>query len=133
MLLRPSDRSSDQIFQQENWETCEAASGAIRTQRRMLFEVQMALFSRSFIRRRIISGATTLAFTGASLALDHQPAAHRLHPIVTVRQVSSSPAASADALVPLANQPGWTPAQFCERHIHPFDATETSPPSLSPG
>jgi hypothetical protein len=99
----------------------------------MLFEVQMALFSRSFIRRRIVSGATTLAFTGASLALGHQPAAHRLHPIMTVRQVSPSPAASADAPVPLANRPGWTPAQFCERHIHPFDATETSPPSPSPG
>jgi hypothetical protein len=99
----------------------------------MLFEVQMALFSRSFIRRRIISGATTLAFTGASLALGQQPAAHRLHPLMKARQVLPSPVASADAQVPLANRPGWTPAQFCERRVHPFEATETSPPSPSPG
>jgi hypothetical protein len=128
----PFDRLSGQIFQRKNWETCEAAGGAIRTQRWVLFEVQMAVFSRSFIRRRLIGVATTLTVTGASLALGHQPAAHRLHPLMKARQVSASPA-SADVPVPLADRPGWTPAQFCERRIHRFEATETSPPSPSPG
>jgi hypothetical protein len=99
----------------------------------MLFEVQMALFSRSFIRKRLVAAATTLAVSVASLAFGHQPTAHRLHPIMTVRQVSPSPAAPADAPAPLADRAGWTPARLCERHIHPFDATETSPPSPSPG
>jgi hypothetical protein len=98
----------------------------------MLFEVQMALFSRSFIRKRLISAATALAVTAVSLAFGHQPAARRLHPLMTAQPLSVSPA-SADAPAPLADRSGWTPAQFCERRVHHFEATETSPPSPSPG
>jgi len=66
-VLRPSDRSSDQIFNKKTgnvrggkWSDPHATTDAVRG--------PDGLFSRSFIRRRIISGATTLAFT-----------AHRLH------------------------------------------------------
>jgi hypothetical protein len=97
----------------------------------MPFEVPMALFSRSFLRRRAISGATTLALTVLSLALGHQPAAlHRVHPPITVQQVSAQPAA-AETLLLHASRIG--PARPCDLRVHTFEATEPSPPLSSPG
>jgi len=97
----------------------------------MLIEVQMALFSRPFLRRRAISAATTLGVTAASLAFGHQPAElHRVHPALSVQQVAARPA-SAEAQPVRASRIG--PAQRCDLRAHTFEATETSPPSPSPG
>jgi len=99
----------------------------------MPFEVQMALFSRPFLRRRAISAATTLAVTAASLAFGHQPAAlHRVHPPITVQQVSAQPA-SAETPLLHASRIGPEPARPCDLRVHTFEATETSPSSPSPG
>jgi len=97
----------------------------------MLIEVQMALFSRPFLRRRAISAATTLGVTAASLAFGHQPAElHRVHPALSVQQVAVRPA-STEAQPVRASRIG--PAQRCDLRVHTFEATETSPPSPSPG
>jgi hypothetical protein len=96
----------------------------------MLIEVQMALFSRPFLRRRAISAATTLAVTAASLAFGHQPATHRVHRALSVQQVAVRPA-STEAQPLGASRIG--PAQRCDLRVHTFEATETSPPSPSPG
>ena len=91
----------------------------------------MALFSRPFLRRRAISAATTLAVTAASLAFGHQPAAlHRVHPPITVQQVSAQP---ASAETPLLHASRIGPARPCDLRVHTFEATETSPSSPSPG
>src|SRR5258707_12687346 len=131
-----SDRSSDQIFQRKNSETCEAGGGAIHAA--TMDTVQMALFSRSFIRKRAIAAATTLAVSVASLALGHAPPAHRLHPLATVQQVSAwqaspetPPALQAGSAA--ASKAEWKPTPICDRRVHTFEATETSPPSPSPG
>ena len=140
-----SDRSSDQIFQRKNSETCEAGGGAIHAA--TMDAVQMALFSRSFIRKRAIAAATTLAVSVASLALGHAPPAHRLHPLATVQQVSARqaspetpPALQTSALQTSAkarsedgSKAEWKPTPICDRRVHTFEATETSPPSPSPG
>lgn len=50
----------------------------------------MALFSRSFIRKRIISAATTFVLTAASLALgQNPPAVHRVHPATMARPATA--------------------------------------------
>jgi len=135
-----SDRSSDQIFQRKNSETCEAGGGAIHAA--TMDAVQMALFSRSFIRKRAIAAATTLAVSVASLALGHAPPAHRLHPLATVQQVSARQASpetppalqtAAEARSAAGSKAEWKPTPICDRRVHTFEATETSPPSPSPG
>jgi len=135
-----SDRSSDQIFQRKNSETCEAGGGAIHAA--TMDAVQMALFSRSFIRKRAIAAATTLAVSVASLALGHAPPAHRLHPLATVQQVSAWQASpetppalqtAAKAESKAGSKAEWKPTPICDRRVHTFEATETSPPSPSPG
>jgi len=91
----------------------------------------MALFSRPFLRRRAISAATMLVVTVASLAFGHQPAGlHRVHPALSVQQVAVRPA-SAEVQPPRTTRIG--PAQRCDLRVHTFEATETSPPSPSPG
>ena len=131
-----SDRSSDQIFQRKNSETCEAGGGAIHAA--TMDAVQMALFSRSFIRKRAIAAATTLAVSVASLALGHAPPAHRLHPLATVQQVSARQASperppALQTAAEAGSEAEWKPTPICDRRVHTFEATETSPPSPSPG
>jgi hypothetical protein len=135
-----SDRSSDQIFQRKNSETCEAGGGAIHAA--TMDTVQMALFSRSFIRKRAIAAATTLVVSVASLALGQAPPAHRLRPLATAQQVSARQASpetppalqkAAKAESNAGSKAEWKPTPICDRRVHTFEATETSPPSPSPG
>jgi hypothetical protein len=98
----------------------------------MLCEVQMALFSRSFIRKRIISAATTFVLTAASLALgQNPPAVHRVHP-ATMARPATAPQMPAEMPVlhasGLTNRTEWGRARTCDWRVHTFDATETSPP-----
>jgi hypothetical protein len=97
----------------------------------MLIEVQIALFSRPFLRRRAISAATTLAVTAASLAFGHQSAElHRVHPALSVQQIAARPA-SAETQPLRASRIG--PVQRCDLRVRTFEPTETSAPSPSPG
>src|SRR5260370_39226657 len=95
--------------------------------------VQMTLFSRSFIRKRAIAAATTLAVSVASLALGHAPPAHRLHPLATVQQVSARQASpetppSLQAGSEAASKAEWKPAPICDRPVHSVQGTATAPP-----
>jgi hypothetical protein len=127
-----SDRSSGRIFQGKNSGNVRGGKRSDpRAQRWMLFEVKMALFSRSFLRKRAISVATTLVVTVVSLAFGHQPAAtHRVHPAAAVQQVSVWPAPAETPLLH-ASQVRPETARPCDLRVHLFKATDTSPPSPS--
>jgi hypothetical protein len=104
----------------------------------MLFEVQMALFSRSFLRKRAISAATTLAVSAASLVLGQAPpATHRLHPAMTAQRASvqQAPVQQAPAETPLrqASTVSSEPSRLCVHQVHTFEAIGTSSPSPSSG
>jgi hypothetical protein len=103
----------------------------------MLFEVQMALFSRSFLRKRAISAATTLAVSAASLVLGQAPpATHRLHPAMTAGvSVQQAPVQQAPAETPLrqASTVSSEPSRLCVHQVHTFEAIGTSSPPPSSG
>jgi uncharacterized protein (DUF305 family) len=50
-----------------------AARGASLQRRSIFWELDVTVFSRAFVRRRVISLATTLSVTAVSLALAQQP------------------------------------------------------------
>jgi len=91
------------------------------------------MFSRSFFRRRAISGATTLAVTAASLAFGHSP--HAVHPVrlAATAQHASAPQGLPEMPVLQAAKFGGEPARPCDRRVHTFEATTTSPPPPSSG
>jgi hypothetical protein len=102
---------------------------------------QMALFSRSFIRRRIISAGTTLALSGVSLALGQRAPLHRLQParphaaviaqpVVGPRLTPAMPVLHASSVGNTTDMMNWEwqPTHTCEWRVHPFEATEPSPP-----
>jgi hypothetical protein len=97
-----------------------------RAQRWMLFEVQMALLSRSFIRKRAISAATAFLVSMASLALGQHPVTISRAPLVAAAQRNFGwRQASAEALSPRAE---GTPAQLCNWRLQAVKTTVRSAP-----
>src|ERR1700693_2531440 len=55
----------------------------------MMFGGNMTLFSRSFLRKRVISLATTTSLAAASLVMAHGPtSAHRIHQTMPIQYVA---------------------------------------------
>jgi len=133
-----SDRSSlpTRSSNEKNSETCEAGGGAIHAA--TMDAVQMALFSRSFIRKRAIAAATTLAVSvaiaGARTCAARASPSPACDGCTGFRPAGvSGDAARAAGRIRAASKAEWKPTPICDRRVHTFEATETSPPSPSPG
>jgi hypothetical protein len=89
----------------------------------------MAIFSRSFIRKRAIAAATTLLVSVVSLSLSQAPnTVHRHSPPVAAQPASGWQQVSNEASALQANGHGAGPAQPCKWRVRAVQTTVTSAP-----
>jgi hypothetical protein len=89
----------------------------------------MAIFSRSFIRKRAIAAATTLLVSVVSLSLSQAPnTVHRHSPLAAAQPASGWQQVSNEASSQQAVGRGGEPAQPCKWHVRTVQTTVTSAP-----
>ena len=86
----------------------------------------MALFSRSFIRKRAIAAATAFLVSMASLALGPQPASMSHSPLLAT--VQKNPAWGRALAETQRTQAERTPIQLCNWRMHAVKDTVKSAP-----